>query len=157
MLIMRNVKKFAAIALAAAMTVSLCACGKDAKSDDKPQSTESQSVTQSDADIVSEVVELYIRDSNEDKIEDFKTTSVKVYTADDIAADSTLADYDLNDNDIVFAIVYELKIADGVDPIEFTAATGEVDGQWVRDKSNCGVLKYGEDGEYTVSNFGTGF
>ena len=154
---MRNVKKFAAIALAAAMTVSLYACGKDAKSDDKPQSTESQSVTQSDADIVSEVVELYIRDSNEDKIEDFKTTSVKVYTADDIAADSTLADYDLNDNDIVFAIVYELKIADGVDPIEFTAATGDVDGQWVRNKSNCGILKYGEDGEYTVSNFGTGF
>ena len=102
MLIMRNVKKFAAIALAAAMTVSLCACGKDAKSDDKPQSTESQSVTQSDADIVSEVVELYIRDSNEDKIEDFKTTSVKVYTADGSAADSTPADYDVDDNGILF-------------------------------------------------------
>ncbi len=154
---MRNVKKFAAIALAAAMTVSLYACGKDAKSDDKVKSTESQSVTQSEADIVSEVVELYLRDAYEDKIEDFKTASVKVYTADDIAADSTLADYDLNDNDIVFAIVYELKIADGVDPIEFTAATGDVDGQWVRNKSNCGILKYGEDGEYTVSNFGTGF
>lgn len=157
MLIMRNVKKFAAIALAAAMTVSLYACGKDAKSDDKVKSTESQSVTQSEADIVSEVVELYLRDAYEDKIEDFKTTSVKVYSSDDIAADSALADYDLDDNDIVFDIVYELKIADGVDPIEFTAATGDVDGQWVRNKSNCGVLKYGEDGEYTVSNFGTGF
>ncbi len=157
MLNMTNVKKLAAIALAAAMTVSLCACGKDAKKDGKTGAAESQSVVQSDADIVSEVVELYIRDSYEDKIEDFKTTSVKVYTPDEIAADGALADYELDENDIVFDIVYELKIAEGVDPIEFTAATGELDGQWVRDKSNCGILKYGEDGEYTVSNFGTGF
>ncbi len=157
MLNMTNVKKLAVIALAAAMTVSLCACGKDAKKDGKTGAAESQSVVQSDADIVSEVVELYIRDAYEDKIEDFKTTSVKVYTPDEIAADGALADYELDENDIVFDIVYELKIAEGVDPIEFTAATGELDGQWVRDKSNCGILKYGEDGEYTVSNFGTGF
>ena len=43
------------------------------------------------------------------------------------------------------------------DIMQFTAATGEIDGQWVKEKYNCGVLKLKEDGTYELTNFGTGF
>ena len=51
----------------------------------------------------------------------------------------------------------ELKIVDGYeDMMQFTAGTGEVDGQWIRNKFNVGIARSGEDG-YTLDAFGTAF
>ena len=80
------------------------------------------------------------------------------YTAEEIAADPSLKDYKLGEKDIVFDINYDLKIVDGYENImAFTAASGEIKDNWVVNKSNVGIAKYGSDGKYTVQNFGTGF
>ena len=90
-------------------------------------------------------------------VEEVKFNNIKVYTAEEIAADPALKDYKLDEKDIVFEVSYELKIIEGYENIiEFTAGTGEIDGQWVRQKYNCGTLKYA-DGEYAVDSWVTGF
>ena len=91
-------------------------------------------------------------------VEEVKFNDVKIYTAEEIAADPALQDYDLGEKDIVFEIQYELKIIDGYeDMMQFTAATGDVKGSWVVDKYNVGIARYVSDGEYTVDSFGTAF
>ena len=154
-------KKMMMIALSAALVLSLYACSS-AQTDDSTESPTDSVVSQaaelSEEEIVSQAVEAYVKAANEGEIEEFKTVNVKVYSQEEIKEMAeALADYDLNEKDIVFDIDYELKIVDGVDPIKFTAATGEVDGQWVKEKSNCGVAKYLSDGKYEIQNFGTGF
>ena len=40
--------------------------------------------------------------------------------------------------------------------MQFTAGTGEIDGQWIRNKYNVGIARSGENG-YTLDAFGTAF
>ena len=91
-------------------------------------------------------------------IEEVKFNNIKVYTAEEIAADPALQDYNIGEKDIVFEVQYELKIIDGYEDImQFTAGTGDVKDNWVVDKYNVGIARYVSDGEYTVDNFGTAF
>ena len=73
-------------------------------------------------------------------------------------ADELLKDYTINEGDIVFDAEYELKIADNFsgELMMFTAGTGEIDGNWIRHKSNVGIARSGENG-YTLDAFGTAF
>ena len=156
-------KKIMMIALSAALVLSLYACSSvQAKGDDSTESPTDSVVSQaaelSEEEIVRQAVEAYVKAANEGEIEEFKTVDVKVYSQEEIKEMAeVLADYGLNEKDIVFDIHYELKIADGVDAMKFTAATGEIDGEWVKEKSNCGIAKYLSDGKYEIQNFGTGF
>ena len=90
-------------------------------------------------------------------VEEVEIVNLKVYSEEERAEMEVLSDY--KPEDIVFSVDYKLKPKDGVDPIIFTAATGEVDEAtgWIINKSNVGVLVKDADGKYTVEDFGTGF
>ena len=90
-------------------------------------------------------------------VEEVKFDNVRIYTAEEIASNPVLVDYKISDKDILFEVQYDLKIIDGYENIiEFTAANGEIDGNWVVNKSNIGIARYVSDGEYNIENWGTG-
>ena len=66
-------------------------------------------------------------------------------------------------DEVAFEVKYELKPAEGVEPIKFTAATGEYDEEsgWVVEKYNVGILRPNEDEtseqKYKITDFGTAF
>jgi hypothetical protein len=107
--------------------------------------------------LVKDAVEKQLKKAFEDKLEEVKFTKVKIYSVQERKEIETLNE--LKEDDIVFEVEYELKPSKDVDPIIFTAATGEVDEEtgWVTEKSNVGTLIKNEDGEYDLENFGTGF
>jgi len=109
-------------------------------------------------DAVKRVLMQHYTENYEDAIQEVKYNKVKIYTKEEIENDEALKSLNLSENDIAFEVEYELKVKDGYkDIMQFTAATGEIDGQWVKEKYNCGVLKQKEDGTYELTNFGTGF
>ena len=110
-------------------------------------------------EIVKNTVEDYLKTAFPDAIESVKFTSVKTYNKEEAEKDELMKELKLNENDIVFEIDYELQIKEGYDDImQFTAATGEIDGNWVKEKYNCGVARYNQDkDEYSITDFGPGF
>ena len=83
--------------------------------------------------------------------------SVKIYNKSEIKNDESLKGYKIGSNDIVFDVIYRLKVkANYNKKIELTAATGEIKGNWIINKYNCGILKY-KSNSYKVTAFGTGF
>lgn len=115
-------------------------------------------VGNTDEGFVALQVEEYLKNSFSGEVEEVTFNNIKVYSQEEIAADESLKDLGLSERDIVFEIAYELKIADGVeDLMKYTAATGTVEGQMVKEKYNVGILKAQEDGSYKVEAFGTAF
>ena len=93
----------------------------------------------------------------EDVIEEVVPTSIKIYTPEEISGDELFKNYTIGEGDIVFSADYELKIKEGYEDMNrFTAGTGEVDGQWIRNKSNVGIVRTA-NGELKIDAFGTGF
>ena len=85
----------------------------------------------------------------------------KMYTAEEEQENSALKEMNLGPNEVAFEVKYEIKPAEGVDPMKFLAATGEYDEEsgWVKEKYNLGVLRpTGKDEpKYEITNFGTGW
>ena len=162
---MENSKKTLIVVAIIIMIVAGCVAAYFAfntnKSESKngaPTTSTASSSSSEDEQTVKNTVEEYIKQQYGKVVEEVKFDSVKVYTKEEIASDEMLKDYKLSDKDIVFEINYELKIAEGTDDMmQFTAATGEIDGQWVKNKYNCGVAKYNGENDYTIENFGTAF
>ncbi|MBQ9314136.1 MAG: hypothetical protein IJ220_03925 [Clostridia bacterium] len=114
-------------------------------------------VGNTDEGMVALVLEQHYKSNYPDVVEEVNPVNIKVYTAEEIASNELLKDYELNEGDIVFEAEYELKIVDGYeDMMQFTAGTGEVDGQWIRHKHNVGIARSGAEG-YTLDAFGTAF
>ena len=119
--------------------------------------SEEVGVGNTDASMVALVLEQHFKNEYPGVVEEVVPTNIKVYTADEIAADELLSSYELNEGDIMFDAEYELKIVDGYeDMMMFTAGTGEVDGSWIRNKANVGIARSGAEG-YTLDAFGTAF
>ena len=144
-------KKVLFALLALVMVFALAACGQDAApAEDEAAATPEEVVTQA--------LDQYLKAAFPDMVEEVAPTEIKVYTADEIAANEALASYEIGENDVVFEATYDMKIAEGVEDLnQFTAATGEIDGQWIRNKSNLGIVKDNGDGTYTIDAFGTGW
>ncbi|MBQ6535222.1 MAG: hypothetical protein IJI40_00365 [Firmicutes bacterium] len=144
-------KKVLFALLALVLVFALAACGQDAApAEDEAAATPEEVVTQA--------LDQYLKAAFPDMVEEVAPTEIKVYTADEIAANEALQTYELNEGDIVFEATYDMKIAEGVEDLnQFTAATGEIDGQWIRNKSNLGIVKDNGDGTYTIDAFGTGW
>ena len=121
------------------------------------ESGEQIGVGNTDASMVALALERYYMDSS-DEIEEVIPTNIRVYTAEEIEADEAIKSHDIKEGDIVFDVEYELKIKDGVeDLMKYTAGTGEIDGQMIRNKANCGIARnHGEDG-YIIDGLETGF
>ena len=85
----------------------------------------------------------------------------KMYTYEEEQEIPELKERNLGPNEVAFEVKYEIKPAEGVDPIKFTAATGEYDEEsgWVKEKYNLGILRPNEDGDakYKITDFGTGW
>ena len=85
----------------------------------------------------------------------------KIYTYEDEQEVEALKERNLGANEVAFEVKYEIKPAQGVDPIKFTAANGEYDEEsgWVKEKYNLGILRPASDGEakYVITDFGTGW
>lgn len=144
-------KKVLFALLALVLVFALAACGQDAApAEDEAAATPEEVVTQA--------LDQYLKAAFPDMVEEVAPTEIKVYTADEIAANEALQTYELNEGDVVFEATYDMKIAEGVEDLnQFTAATGEIDGQWIRNKSNLGIVKGNGDGTYTIDAFGTGW
>ena len=164
---------FGALAIVAAFSLVACGEKKEEKNEDvnvKPAEQVVEKVSESgeeqigvgntDASMVQLALEDYIKKAYEDGVVlEVVATDIKVYSEEEIASGEEFKDYTLNSGDIVFEADYDMKIKeDYPDMMMFTASTGEIDGQWVRNKHNVGVLRSGENG-YTVDEkyFGTGF
>ena len=122
------------------------------------ESGEQVGVGNTDEGMVVLALEQHYKNAYPDVVEEVVPTNIKVYSEDEIKSAEELNGYEINDGDIVFSAEYDLKIVDGYENImEFTAGTGEIDGQWVRNKHNVGIARNnGEDG-YSIDAFGTAF
>ncbi len=140
---------------------------KEVEEQPQVQEQEQQSTTEkeeeqvgvgnTDESMVALALEKLFKDEYGDMVEEVVPTSIKVYTQDEIDNDESIKSHGINEGDIVFDVYYELLIKEGVEDMnQFTAGTGEIDGQWIRNKSNVGILRTGENG-YTLDAFGTGF
>ncbi len=145
------------LALAVALTVSLCACGNSKTGGVESSASSSQAELTPEQQVEKLLLEEFTNVYGENmEVCEFK--NIKIYSAEEIAEDPVLfQDYEFNDNDIVFAATYDLKAPDGKDPAPLLPANGEEDGQWVRDKYICGSLKYISEGKYVLDNCGTAF
>ena len=167
-------KKILFSILAVVTVLSLAAC-KTKEEQKEPVSTPSETTSSSssndttkpaeemepgttDESIVSFVLEDYLKAAFPDAIEEVIPTYIKVFTKEEIAAEEGLATYTINEGDIVFSADYELKIKEGYEDLNsFTAGTGEIDGNYIRNKSNVGIVRnHGEEG-YSIDAFGTGW
>lgn len=96
-----------------------------------------------------------------EKIDDAQIFVDKIYTAEEIQASEAMQSLNLKAGDIAFRVRYELHPAEGVDPMEMTAGTGDYDAEtgWIVEKYNVGVLRFngGEEPLYIITDFGTGF
>ena len=96
----------------------------------------------------------YFEESYGDSVEEFRPVKIKVYTADELANDEIFKSLTINDDDIVFEADYELKIIDGYEDMNiFTVATGEIDGQWIKNKSNVGIIRSNGNVEVLGTSF----
>ncbi len=122
------------------------------------ETTEEQvGVGNTDEGMVVLVLEQHFKDNFPGVVEEVVPTNIKVYTQEEIDANEAIKDHQINEGDIVFEASYDLRIAEGVEDLnQFTAATGEIDGQWIRNKYNLGIARTGENG-YTLDAFGTGW
>ena len=153
-------KKFLSGILVLLMVFSLAACGQTgaATTQESSEAGQQVGVGNTDEGMVVLALEQYFKDSFGDVVEEVVPTNIKVYTKEEIAADEALKDYTINEGDIVFSAEYELKISeDCKDLIQFTAGTGEVDGQWIRNKANVGIARNNGEAGYSIDAFGTGF
>ncbi len=102
-----------------------------------------------------------LKEAYGEKVFDARIYVDKIYTAEDEEAVPALKERNLGPNEVAFEVKYELKPAEGVDPIEFTAASGEYDEEsgWVKEKYNLGILRPDaeNEGKYKITDFGTGW
>ena len=112
-----------------------------------------------DENIVKTVLEAHFKETYEDEVEEVKIISSKIYTQEEIEESEELKELNLKSKDIAFEVEYELKIKEGTqDLMKYTVSSGEIDGQWIKNKANCGVARYDEENDkYILSDFGTAF
>ena len=107
--------------------------------------------------LVNSALEETYKKTHPDIIEEIVITGIRIYLPEEIASDETFNDYTINKGDIVFDVDYDLRVVEGYDNMnEFTAGTGEVDGQWIRNKHNVGIVRESGD-SLKIDAFGTSF
>ena len=179
-------KKLLLIAIAIIVVFSMVACGEKKQEEPETNVTESSTteientneesveepaeepaeeaveeqigVGNTDAGMVYLALERYIKEGFGNSVEEVLPTRIRIFTKEEISQDEAIQSHNVGETDIVFDVTYDLRIAEGVtDMNQFTAGTGEIDGQYIRNKSNVGIARdQGENG-YTIDAFGTGF
>lgn len=114
--------------------------------------TENANVAPAKEAVLKFLKETFVEDVKEVKIVDFK-----LYTTSEMEENELLKEA-LVEGKTAFEVSYELELVDGADGMQYTAATGQVEGNIVKDKSNVGYL-IEKNGKFEVEkeSFGTGF
>ena len=103
----------------------------------------------------------WLKDAYGEKVFDARIYVEKMYTTEEEQEIPELKERNLGPNEVAFEVKYEIKPAVGVDPVIFTAATGEYDEEagWVKEKYNLGILRPTgkEEPKYEITDFGTGW
>ena len=83
----------------------------------------------------------------------------KTYTAEQAKKVEGVKDLELGENDVAFEVSIDLEPEEGADVMQFTVPDGEYDEDsgWVHGIGRLGVLRQNEDGEYEITNYGTGW
>ena len=144
------------IAMAVALTFSLCACGNA-----KNGAVSSEAASQSELTPKQQVEKLLreeFANNYGDNMEKCEFREIKIYTPEEIAENEVMFyECHFEDTDIVFSATYDLKAPDGKDILPLLPANGEEDGQWVRNKYICGYLSLVSEGVYELASVGTAF
>ena len=91
-------------------------------------------------------------------VEEVVPINIKIYANDELSNNEIFKYYDINEDDIVFEANYKLKIVDGFNNMEmFTAETGNIDGQWIINKHNVGIVRKNNESGYFVDVLGISF
>lgn len=116
-------------------------------------------VGNTDESMVALALERYFLENFSGEVLEVNPVEIKVFSAAEISGDEAMRTLQLSEGDIVFDAHYELKIAPSGEKMPFTAATGVIDGDWVKEKYNVGVARnYGADGyKIDPATFGTSF
>ena len=104
-----------------------------------------------------EALDVHFKDAFDVRADDVVITRLKVFSPEEEASDERLANLHLMEEEIAFEVEYDVHPAPGVDPTVFTFSNGDIDGEWVRNKYNCGILRLNEEGQYRISSIGTSF
>lgn len=162
-------KKLLSILMALAMVCALAACGSASDAQQEEVSAPAEAAESVAKNMSPEETEYQIQvamqylleEAYGDKVNDARVYVEKIYTAEEEQADELLSSLELGPDEYAFEVKYELHPAEGADPIELTAATGDYDEEsgWVVEKYNVGVLRPNLDGEpdYIITDFGTAF
>ena len=169
-------KKILFIALSFIVLLSLAACNDKEKTAEKSSNTVTESnntetaipentvndeqvdVRSGDALTVDKTFKQYCQNTYGETVEEITTNSIRLYGKEHIANDESLKKYDIKDGDIVFEINYNLKIKEGFNDMNsFTAGSGKIDGQWIKEKSNVGIVRNNGEAGYSIDALGTAF
>ena len=127
------------------------------KSEETSNVKETEEKESTDEEKVALALEKHYKLLFPEEVEQLNPIDIKIYTPEEIASDEVLSQYTYNSGDIMFDASYEIKLFDGVDDMmKYTSESGKMDGQWIRNKHNVGILKY-RFGSYMLDEFRTEF
>ena len=114
-------------------------------------------VENTNVDSAKDAVLKYLKETFTEDVEDIKITDFKLYTEKEMKEDEILKEA-FDNGKFAFDVSYEIELTDGADGMQYTAATGELEGNVVKGKSNVGYL-IEKNGKFEVEkeSFGTGF
>lgn len=129
---------------------------KDVDEEEK-ELTESLLKTDEGLTVATLLSDNFIKDNQ--NVQEVTIEKLKIYTKEEIEKDDILKTYTIGEKDIVFDASYSITFKQATnDMMSYTAANGEIVGNKVINKYNCGIAKYDEETDsYTITNFGTAF
>ena len=101
--------------------------------------------------VLEKLQEMYGENTEEIVIEKFK-----VYTLEEMKQLDELKEY-ANEGKYAFEVSYKLLAKENIDKNVLTVPNGEINGNWITDKSNIGLLSNTAKGTLYVINIGTGW
>ena len=157
-------KKVLLIFLSFILLFSLVSCNeneiknKESKNTEQLPNIANNNVKTTDEKTVTTALEQFFKNIYGSIVEEVVPKNIKVYSQEEISSNEKLRGYTINEDDIVFEAIYDLKIVEGYENINvFTSDNGTLDGQWIRNKYNVGIARY-NDGTYSsIEAFGTAF
>lgn len=107
---------------------------------------------------IEESVQKWLEITYGKEVVEIKINVDKMYTYEEEQQEEGLKEKNLGPNEVAFSVKYDLKLADGVEIMKYTATDGEYDAEsrWVTNKSTLGILRKTDEG-YKITDLGTGW
>ena len=108
---------------------------------------------------IEKTLQEYFKEAYGNDVINSRFNVTKIYSQEEEKNNEAISSLKLGDKDIAFEVTYQLQPAEGADIDRLILTDGEYDKTlgWVKDITRLGVLKYNQDGTYSITNFGTGW